>query len=321
MKVAFQGERGAYSEAAAAHLWGECAEPLPLPYLEDVFDAVENGRADMGLVPVENTIEGSVTRTFDLLYERGLRIQGETVFRVVHCLIANLGVSLGEIKRVYSHPQALGQAREYLARRGFEPTNFYDTAGSVKMIREEGLMNAGAVASRRAAEIYDMAVLAEGIETNKENYTRFLAIGRGEQPPSGKDKTSTAFIVAHRPGTLARALGTLAERGINLTRIESRPFLGKPWEYIFFIDAEGHEKEVPMSDALKDLRRFSDRLKVLGSYPRASTPHASRPGVADIKTETRLKDASSPGTPLKAAVIGARGKMGTWFTRHLRGLG
>ena len=274
MRVAFQGERGAYSEAAAALRWGEVAEPLPFPYLEDVFDAVEKEQADIGLVPVENTIEGSVTRTFDLLYERGLRIQGETVFRVVHCLIANPGVSPSDIRRVYSHPQALGQVREYLARYGYEAVNFYDTAGSVKMIRDQRLKDAGAIAGRRAAEIYGMAVLAEGIETNKENYTRFLAIGRGEQPPTGKDKTSVAFIVAHHPGTLARALSALAERGINLMRIESRPLLGKPWEYIFFMDAEGHENVPPMSDALEDLRCTSNHIKILGSYPDASNPHA-----------------------------------------------
>ena len=321
MRVAFQGERGAYSEAAATQRWGEVAEPLPLPYLEDVFDAVENGQADMGLVPVENTIEGSVTRTFDLLYERGLRIQGETVFRVVHCLIVNPGVSSSEIRRVYSHPQALGQTREYLAHHGYEAENFYDTAGSVKMIRDQGLRDAGAVASRRAAEIYGMTVLAEGIETNKENYTRFLVVGRGEQPPTGEDKTSTAFIVAHRPGTLALALSALAERGINLTRIESRPLLGKPWEYIFFMDAEGHEKEPPMSDALEDLKRTSDHIKILGSYPRASTPPYSRVGVLAFNAEIPSKDYSPRVSPLEAAVIGARGKMGRWFTAHLNGLG
>ena len=269
IRVAFQGERGAYGEAAIAQQWGKAAEPLPLPYLEDVFDAVEKGRAYMGLVPVENTIEGSITRTFDLLYERSLRIQGETVFRVVHCLISNPGVSLSEIRRVYSHPQALGQTRGFLSLHGYESVNFYDTAGSVKMIRDQGLRDAGAVASRRAAKIYGMTVLTEGIETNKENYTRFLAIGKDEQPQTGRDKLSVAFIVDHRPGTLIRALSTLAERGINLTKIESRPLLGKPWEYIFFIDAEGHEKEPLMTDALRDLRRVSNQCKVLGSYPRA----------------------------------------------------
>ena len=270
MRVAFQGERGAYSEEAIMAHWGEAAEPLPRPYLPDVFDAVEKGDADLGLVPVENSIEGSIVRTFDLLNERTLRAQGETVLRIVHCLITNPGVEAGDVKRVYSHPQALGQSREYLERRGLEPVGAYDTAGSVKMIKEQGLTDAAAIASQRAAEVYGMNVLERGIETHKENYTRFLVIGRDEPEPTGADKTSLAFVVEHRPGTLVKALNALAKRRINLCKIESRPIVGTPWEYIFFIDFHGHVKDPEVAKAFEELRGQTRYIKHLGSYSRFS---------------------------------------------------
>lgn len=269
MRVAFQGERGAYSEEAITKRWGDEAEPVPRPYLKDVFDAVEMGVVDVGLVPVENSVEGSVVRTFDLLNERSLVAQGETVLRVVHCLIANVGVVAGEVRRVYSHPQALGQARQYLEWHGYEPVAFYDTAGSVKYIRDNKLMDAAAIASLKAAQVYDMDVLQQGIETHKENYTRFLIVGRDKPEPTGRDKTSVAFVVKHEPGTLVKALGALAERGINLTKIESRPMVGSPWEYIFFIDFEGHIEDGNIRAALDDLSLQTSYLKHLGSYPRA----------------------------------------------------
>ncbi len=269
MRVAYQGMPGAYSESAVVQRWGGAAEPVPRPYLEDVFDAIEAGEAEAGLVPVENTIEGSITRTYDLLNERSLTVLGETVFRVVHCLIANPGVGPEGVKRVYSHPQALGQTRAYLAAHGYEPVNYHDTAGAVKMIRDEGLLDAAAVASERAAEIYGMKVLARGIETNKANYTRFLAIGHGAPPATGRDKTSVAFTVDHRPGTLIAALRALADRRLNLTKIESRPYLGRPWEYVFFVDFEGHREEPASADALREMGANAKSLKVLGSYPRA----------------------------------------------------
>ena len=270
MKVAFQGERGAYSEEAIIAHWGEAAEPLPRPYLPDVFDAVEKGYADLGLVAVENSIQGSIVRTFDLLNERTLRAQGETVLKIVHCLIANPGVEAGDVKRVYSHPQALGQSREYLERRGLEPVGVYDTAGSVKMIKEQGLMDAAAIASQRAAEVYGMNVLEKGIETHNENYTKFLVIGSEEPESTGRDKTSLAFVVEHRPGTLVKALNAFVKRQINLSKIESRPILGKPWEYIFFIDFHGHVKDPEVVKALEELRGQTRYIKHLGSYPVSS---------------------------------------------------
>jgi len=268
MRVAFQGEKGAYSEEAIVSHWGDRAEPLPRPYLYDVFDAVEAGEADLGLIPVENSIEGTVVRTLDLLYERPLKVLDETVLRVRHCLISNPGVKLEDVKRVYSHPQALGQSRVFLERHGYEPVGEYDTAGSVKLVKERGMMDAAAVASRRAAEVYGMEVLAEGVETHSENYTRFLAIGTGEASPTGRDKTSLAFTL-NRNGTIIGALNTLAVGGVNLLRIDSRPLLGEPWKYVYFIDLEGHIKEPALRRALEKFGEQTMRVKHLGSYPRA----------------------------------------------------
>jgi prephenate dehydratase len=268
MRVAFQGELGAYSEEAIIQYFGKKAKPVPRPYLKDVFDTVKKGEADLGLVPAENSLEGSIVRTFDLLLERGLKIQGETVLRVVHCLIANKGIPLGDVKRVYSHPQALGQCRAYLDGPGFEPVSWYDTAGSVKMIRDEGLRDAAAIASSRAAEVYDMAVLARGLETDNENYTRFFVIGNCDIGPTGNDKSTIAYIVDHRPGTLLESLRAFASKSLNLTKIESRPIPGRPWEYTFFIDIEAHRDEPLMREALEELNESTNFIKILGSYPR-----------------------------------------------------
>jgi chorismate mutase/prephenate dehydratase len=268
-RVAFQGEKGAYSEEAIYKHYGSEVETVPRPYLKDVFDAVESGKADFGLVPVENTIEGSIVRSFDLLNERSLRASGEEIHRIQHCLIAHPDAKLEDIKKAYSHPQALGQSREYLESHNIEAMNFYDTAGSVKWIKENNIMDAAGVASAQAAETYGMKILASGIETNQENYTRFLEIGYSETEPTGKDKTTLAFIVQHRPGTLVGALKEFSDRGINLEKIESRPRIGKPWEYIFFVDLEGHIKDKRISSALEALNKYTLYLKHLGSYPRA----------------------------------------------------
>ena len=269
MKVAFQGEAGAYSEEAIINHWGDEAEPVPRPYLLDVFEAVERGKAELGLVPVENSIEGSVVRTFDLLNERSLRAQGETILRVVHCLIVNHGVKEVDVKRVFSHPQALGQSRDYLEKHGYEPVSFYDTAGSVRHIRDNNLRDSAAIASARAAAVYGMDVLVRGLENHSENYTRFLVVGKDRPRPTGRDKTSLAFVVAHQPGTLFKALGALAMNGVNMMKIESRPLIGSPWEYIFFIDVEGHIEDENVVKAMDELSKHTQYLKHLGSYPMA----------------------------------------------------
>ena len=268
-KVAFQGERGAYSEEAIYKHYSSNVESVPRPYLRDVFNTVEKGEADCGLVPVENTIEGSIVRVFDLLNERSLKASGEEIHRIEHCLIVHPSAELKDIKRAYSHPQALGQSREYLETSGIEAVNFYDTAGSVKWIKENNVMDAAGIASARAAETYGMKILIKGIETDSENYTRFLEISYDEPEPTGRDKTTLAFIVQHKPGTLVGALKEFSDRSINLEKIESRPRIGKPWEYIFFVDLEGHFEEKSIASALDALKDYTLYLKLLGSYPRA----------------------------------------------------
>ncbi len=273
MQVAFQGERGAYSEEAAVRLFGD-VEAVPCPVLADVFHAVTSRRVDRGVVPVENSLAGSINETYDLLLTNDLVIAGELDLRVSHCLMALPGQSLKRITRVYSHPQALAQCDRYLRDLGVEVIPHYDTAGSAMMIQAKQLTGAAAVAGRRAAEIYDLEILAEGIETNPNNYTRFLTIDRSPAPRAERSKTSIVFVVDNRPGTLYRALGALATRQINLSKIESRPGRQRPWDYIFYLDFDGHTDDARVREALEDLRRHTTFLRVLGSYP-PSPPAAS----------------------------------------------
>jgi chorismate mutase/prephenate dehydratase len=268
MKVAFQGEKGAYSEEALFKHWGKDVESVPRPYLRDVYNAVENGKADYGLVPVENTIEGTIVRAYDLLNERTLKASGEEVHRIQHCLIAHPDSKLEDIKKAYSHPQALGQSREYLESHEIEAISFYDTAGSVKWIKENDIRDAAGVASAQAAKEYGMKILAQSIETNTENYTRFLVIGKDEPRSTGNDKTTFAFIVAHKPGTLVKALQEFSFRGVNLNKIESRPRVGSPWEYIFFVEVDGHIEDENIASAVEGLKDYTIYLKHLGSYPK-----------------------------------------------------
>ena len=269
MRVAYQGERGAYSEEALIQHFRTSVEPVPKPCLSDVFDAVEKGEVDAGLIPVENSLEGSIVSSYDLLYERELKARGEVVLKVRHCLIANPGIPIGDIEKVYSHSQALGQCRAYLKEQGLEAIAAYDTAGSVKMLKELRRMDCAAIASSRAAEIYGMSVLARGIETHAENYTRFLVIALEDHPPTVDDKTSIAFTLVNEPGMLCGALEPFADKGIDLTKIESRPRVGNPWEYIFFIDVLGHREDPELRAALSRLEEASSSVKILGSYPRA----------------------------------------------------
>jgi prephenate dehydratase len=204
---------------------------------------------------------------------------GEVNLRIVHCLIAHPGVGLGEIRRVYSHPQALAQCEGYLDRLpGVERVPSYDTAGSVKLILEQGIRDGAAIASGQAARVYHMAVLADGIEDDPENYTRFLVLAREEIAPDGPAKTSIVYSVSHAPGSLFKSLSVFALRDINLTKIESRPQRGKPWEYIFYLDFEGNRTEERCKNALNHLREYATFLRILGSYPKAERlDEAARP--------------------------------------------
>jgi chorismate mutase/prephenate dehydratase len=267
--VAFQGETGAYSEEASYLFFGSVVRLQPCESLEDVFQAVEKEEAQYGLVPVENSLEGSISRTYDLLLESNLKVSGETQLRIVHCLISLPEAQIDSIKEVYSHPQALGQSKTFLRQMGWKLTPAYDTAGSVKLIKDSGIIEKAAIASARAAQIYGMKVLVRGIEDNINNYTRFFCLSREEAPFSGVDKTSIVFSVKHKPGALYEALKELATRKINLTKIESRPTRQKPWEYNFYVDFDGHHQDGIIKEALERLENSAIFLKILGSYPKA----------------------------------------------------
>ena len=268
--VAFQGESGAYSEEAAFQFFGSSVQVKPCESLDDVFKVVEQGTVQYGVVPVENSIEGSISRTYDLLLDSSLRVWGEIELRVIHCLIASPEARLDLINRVYSHPQALGQCRAFLKHLDAELIPTYDTAGSVKMIKEKGITDGAAIAGTRAAEIYGMKVIAQEIEDNPNNFTRFFILAKQDSPPTGKDKTSIVFSVSHKPGALYDFLRELAGNNINLTKIESRPTRQRPWEYNFYLDFEGHRDNKAARDVLERLGRTTLFLKVLGSYPKAT---------------------------------------------------
>ena len=268
--VAFQGERGAYSESAVFQFFGFDTQVKPCKDFKDVFDSVCTQETKFGVVPVENSLEGSITQNYDLFLKYDLKVCAEVIVKVEHCLIANPGTALEDIKVVYSHPQALGQCRSFLEEFGRELISTYDTAGSVKMIKEKSLKNAAAIASERAANIYGMHILAKDIADNPENYTRFFVLSTQDSAPTGKDKTSIIFSAKHEPGSLYHALGEFAKRNINLTKIESRPTKKTPWEYNFYLDFEGHRTEPRCAEALKALEKHATFVRILGSYPKAA---------------------------------------------------
>ena len=267
--VAFQGERGAYSENAVYQFFGSTVEVKPCRDFRDVFESVKKQEVQAGVVPVENSIEGSVNQNYDLFFTYDLKVCGEVIVKVAHCLIANPGTSLDAVKAVYSHPQALAQCRSFLERLNCELIPTYDTAGSVKLIKEKKLTNAAAIASEKAAELYGMKILARDIADNTENYTRFFVLSKEDSPITGKDKTSIIFSAKHEPGSLYHALGEFAKRNINLTKIESRPTKKTPWEYNFYLDFEGHRTEPRCAEALKALEKHAIFVRILGSYPKA----------------------------------------------------
>ena len=268
--VAFQGEPGAYSESAVYQFFGSNVQAKPCKDFRDVFESVKRQTVQAGVVPVENSIEGSINQNYDLFFNYDLKVCGEVIVKIEHCLIVNLGTTMDKVKAVYSHPQALAQCRSYLERAKWELIPTYDTAGSVKIIKEQKLQHAAAIASERAAQIYGMQILAKDIADNKENFTRFFVLSTQDSQPSGKDKTSIIFSAKHEPGSLYHALGEFAKRNINLTRIESRPTKKTAWEYNFYLDFEGHRTEKCCAEALKALKEHTAFVKILGSYPKAA---------------------------------------------------
>jgi len=267
--VAFQGAMGAYSEQAAVSFFGSGIQVKPYEGLEDVFRAVEQDEAQFGIVPIENSLEGSISKSYDLLLDSNLMVCGETELKVSHCLIANPGVTLAALKYIYSHPQALGQCQAFIKHLNCELIPTYDTAGSVKMIKEKNITDGAAIASTRAAEIYRMNVINCGIEDNPHNYTRFFILAKEDAPPTGNDKTSVVFAVKHKPGALFHFLEQLASKKINMTKLESRPTRQKPWDYNFYMDIEGHRLDASLKEALEQVADYAIFIKVLGSYPKS----------------------------------------------------
>ena len=269
-KVAIQGERGSNSHMAAMEMLG-AVEILPCALSAEVVDAVLSGRADGAVLPIENSLHGSVAEHYDLLLQNAVRIDRESLLRIRHNLIAAPGVRLEDVRHVISHPVALSQCRKYLASMNkARVVPFYDTAGSVKHLMAEGLRDTAGVAPVLAAEEYGAEVLVAGIEDNAENFTRFHLLRRADaEPATGLvNKLSLAFAVEHRPGTLVAALQVLADAGVDLTKIESRPVPGSPWEYIFYVDfrfgsVDGAER------ALDGLRAHCRMVKELGRYAAA----------------------------------------------------
>ena len=269
LKVAFQGELGAYSEMAVYNFFSQPTEVKPCKSFDEVFESVKTGEVNYGVVPIENSIEGSVNRTYDLFLEYDLKVCGEIIIRISHCLIAHKGASINKIETVFSHPQALAQCRKFLEQHKLKAISTFDTAGSVKMIKEENMLDSAAIASERAAQIYDMTILEREIEDIKNNSTRFFVLDVQDSQYSGDDKTSIIFSTKSIPGALYKILGEFAERNINLTKIESRPTKETPWEYHFYLDFEGHRTEKKCQEALKSIIDKTIFVKILGSYKAA----------------------------------------------------
>ncbi len=276
IRVGFQGELGAFSQVATRQLAGEEAVPVPFPTFQQVFEAVTNGTCDAAAIPIENTLHGSIHENYDHLLKFDLGIRAETFVRIVHNLIAPPGVKFEDLTRVFSHPVALAQCLHFFdANPQIKRTPYYDTAGSVKMIMEESLKDAGAIASAAAAPIYGATILKTSIEDDRQNFTRFFLLRPNSAPPEPapaigvKYKTTIVFTVKNVPGALFRSLAALALRDLDMTKIESRPLRGKPWEYLFYLDFIGSPDEAPARNALGHLAEMADMLRVLGSYPAA----------------------------------------------------
>ena len=265
--VSFQGERGAYSEAAAKSFFKEQIETTPQTTFAEVLESTSNDKTLYSVLPVENSLEGSVGESYDLLYSTSLNATGEIYHRIEHCLIGTGNIN--EIDTVYSHPQALGQCRKFIEKHNMKTIPAYDTAGSVKMVKELNKDNCACIASKDAAEIYNMPIILDNIANNLNNYTRFLILSKESNSETGNDKTSIIFSIKHEPGSLFRIIENFHKNNVNLTKIESRPTKANTWEYNFYVDFEGHQSNSKILEMLDTIKQDTLFMKILGSYPSA----------------------------------------------------
>ena len=269
-RIAFQGERGAFSEEAAVKLLGEDIQLVPRPTFEALYASIEDGATDYILAPIENSLAGSIHRSYDLLISSGLHIQGEVVIPIVHNLIGIPGATFERITQVSSHPVALAQCERFFANHpSIKRVATDDTAGSVREVMDAGDPTRAGIASKRAAMVYGGVILREHLEDHPENYTRFLLLATSAEVSENADKLSLVLHLAHKPGSLCSALNAFARRNLNLLKIESRPIPGTPWSYSFYLDLQASLKDPETCAALEELAQFTDSAKVLGCYPQA----------------------------------------------------
>ncbi|MBZ5660716.1 MAG: prephenate dehydratase [Acidobacteriia bacterium] len=269
-RIAFQGERGAFSEEAAVKLLGEDIQLVPRATFEAMYSSIQDGVADYILAPIENSLAGSVHRSYDLLIAGGLQIRAEVVIPIVHNLIGVPGAVFENITQVSSHPVALAQCERFFADHpAIKKITAEDTAGSVRQVMREGDPAKAAIASRRAAEVYGGKILREHLEDHPENYTRFLLLAASGEVAENADKLSLVLHLAHKPGSLCQVLNAFAKRNLNLLKIESRPIPGTPWSYCFYLDLQASLKDANTRAALEELKGHADSVKILGCYPQA----------------------------------------------------
>ncbi len=268
--VAFQGEPGAYSEDACLRYFGKDVRALPFPDFQAVFESVEHDAVTHAMVPVENSIEGTVAQVNDLLLDHDLMISGEVIVPIRHFLMVYDSSSLEEVKEVMSHPQALGQCRKFLGNHPeWRITPAYDTAGSARIVSESKRKDIAAIASRRAAGVYGLKIVKDDIQSEVANFTRFFVLEKNPQPVPDANKTSIVFATKNAPGALHKCLGEFASRGVNLTKLESRPRKNKPWVYVFYADLESSVDDPDCHAAIGGLLKTGAFVKILGSYKKA----------------------------------------------------
>ena len=267
--VGFQGEIGAYSEKAI-NLYFSKANSKAHKTFSDLFDALENEQIELAILPIENSIEGSVTESYELLLKSKVTVVGEINVKIEHALISHNGTNKDDIDVIYSHTQALGQCKAYLKNSGCDAVTTYDTAGSVKMIKEKNMKRAAAIASKDTAKLYNMSVIDENIQDHEDNFTRFFCLSKIPTKSTGNDKTSIVFSAGDVAGSLYKALKEFADGDINLTKLESRLTRKKAWEYNFYLDFEGHIDDENCKKAIQELINLGSSVKILGSYPKSN---------------------------------------------------